>query len=163
MRAGARSSRFIEVKPAPYVRSEFPFDPLGFARLEKGLKLHPAALVAVAASTFPADASADALDFPLTAYNDAMSQTLKDQQELCLLTVIALLCFSAESLVLLAAWRDMRQSIHPERGDEWIHNAFHAQLNDTRCFPIDMECDVCERNEAFSAYYGEEIWLCVND
>jgi len=23
------------------------------------------------------------------------------------------------------------------------------------------ECDVCERNDAWSEYYGEEIWLCA--
>jgi hypothetical protein len=30
------------------------------------------------------------------------------------------------------------------------------------CHPIEMECDACELNEEWSAYYGEEIWLCAN-
>jgi hypothetical protein len=152
MRAGARTSRFLELKPAPDVKNEFRFDPLGFARVDAASH----GLAAVAASTFPA--SANALDWPLPA---DMSQNLKDQQEILLLIVIALLCFSAESLVFLAALRDMR--IQASRGDEWAQKAFQSQLSDTMCFPIDMECDVCERSEAFSAYYGEEIWLCVND
>ena len=31
------------------------------------------------------------------------------------------------------------------------------------CYPLDLppdQCEVCELNEIFTEYYGEEIWMC---
>lgn len=30
------------------------------------------------------------------------------------------------------------------------------------CYPIDLECDMCELNEEFTEHYGEPIWMCAN-
>lgn len=56
--ARSSSSRFLQRNLAPDLKGAFHFDPLGLASVEPELKIHPAALVAVVASTFPADVSA---------------------------------------------------------------------------------------------------------
>jgi len=120
--------------------------------VEPGLKIHPAALVAVVASTFPADVSADPADWPVPSY---VSQDVKAQEELLLVAVVALLCFSGESAVVFSqVWNHLQgrgRGVHP--GAKWVAEPV--------CYPVDMECDVCERNDAWSEYYGEEIWLCA--
>jgi hypothetical protein len=159
-------------KPALDLAGELHFDPLGLAIAEPGLKLNPAAVGAAVASTLAAAASANSFDPPVSSY---ISQDLKDQQEFVFLTVIALLCFSSESVVLLSQLQDdflRRGAGIPSSGDgKWIEKQFqpklqggvHFTFGDINCFPVDWDCDTCERNDELSEYYGEEIWLCVND
>lgn len=144
--ARSSSSRFLQRNLAPDLKGAFHFDPLGLASVEPELKIHPAALVAVVASTFPADVSA--------AVPSYVSQEVQVEEELLLVAVVAALCFSGESAVVFSqVWnhlQDRDSGIHP--GAEWVAEPV--------CYPVDMECDVCERNDAWSEYYGEEIWLC---
>jgi hypothetical protein len=159
----------MAMKLAPDQAKEFHFDPLGLARR------HTASVVcALFASAFPTPASADALDWPAPSYM-ALDQQ-KELEELLFLTVVALLCFSGESIVVLSQfWRDLHRldaDIQAAPGDEWIQkplamNGFilqgHFHPVGTQCYPVDMECEYCELHEEFSSYYGDEVWLCVNE
>jgi hypothetical protein len=156
----------LVMKLAQDQTSELPFDPLGLARR------HTASVVcALFASTFPTPASADALDWPVPSY---MPQGQQDLEELLFLTVVALLCFSGESIVLLSqVWRDLHPrdaEIQATPGGELLQQKqFQYQFQspvypvDSQCYPVNMECEYCEWSEEFSSYYGDDIWLCVNE
>jgi hypothetical protein len=160
LRAEQQQEQMV-MKPAPDQARKFYFDPLGFARR------HAFPVVsALIAPTFLTPSSANALD---RAVPYLIQQDPKEVEELVFLTVVALVWCSGESSVWLPqVWPGGERIQKPFRYEfqSHLHDLQKDNLMtivDGQCYPVDMECEYCERSEEFSSYYGEEIWLCMNE